>query len=111
MSSVVSRSAAAVSAPTVATTASYDTFSSCSPSSALVAGVKIGSSHPGPPPPPAPRDLGRYVGGQDVVRYAEHLEPPQAHRGEHLALVRDRCLQDPVERALPVAGDHQQITG
>ena len=40
---VRSRSAAAASAPTSATTASYETFSSCSPSAALVAGVKIGS--------------------------------------------------------------------
>jgi hypothetical protein len=59
----------------------------------------------------APGDLGRDVGRDDVVRHAELLEPPQAHRGEHLALVRDRRLEDPVERADPVAGDHQQLPG
>ncbi len=37
------RSSAATSSPTVTTTASKSTFSSCSPRSALVAGVKIGS--------------------------------------------------------------------
>ena len=43
----------ATSAPTVSTTTSYDTFSSCSPSAALVAGVKIGSSSRDPSCSPA----------------------------------------------------------
>jgi len=50
---VSSRKLAAVSAPTVATTASYDTFSSWSPRSPFAAGVKIGSGSRLPSSSPA----------------------------------------------------------
>ena len=72
--SVSSRSDAAVSAPTVSTTVSNGTFSSCSPSSALVAGVKIGSGSREPSTSPAGSAMPvtepdtRYSASPDPVR-------------------------------------------
>ena len=48
--------------------------------------------------------------GDDVVGHqvAEPVEPPQRHRGEDAALVRDGRGQHPVVRRDPVAGHEQQ---
>ena len=134
-------------------------FSSWSPISALVAGVKIGAGSfeallqarrqharrtprrsPGTPssrcrrgsrarPPRSaaacsrltsierPRTCVALVGGDDALRIvagevvrhdvAEAREPEQRHLRQHAALARDRLAHDDVERAQPVARDHQ----
>src|SRR5262249_54559413 len=58
------------------------------------------------------RELGRhllYVGAQEVIWYAEHLEPEQRHAGQDLALVGDRRGQDPVEGADAIARDDDEL--
>src|SRR5699024_169386 len=152
--SVTSRRRAAASYPIVCATCSKVTFSSCSPTSALVAGVKIGSgswaascspsgsstpqtapvarysANPEPVRYPrathstgyissaadhrAPGHLLRHVEGDHVVghQWGELFEPPQAQRGEHRSLVRDRGGQHVVISDDAVRGDHQdQILG
>ena len=52
-------------------------------------------------------DLGRHNVVRDHV--GEPVEPPQRHRRQDAALVRDRRGQHPVVRGDPVAGDEQQL--
>jgi hypothetical protein len=56
-------------------------------------------------------DLGGHLGRHDVVGHevGELLEPPQRQLGQHRPLVRNRGLEDEVERRQPVAGHEEQL--
>jgi hypothetical protein len=82
----------------ISTARSKSMFSSCSPSSALVAGVKIGSR--------SFSDSCRPAGSPDV---AGELEPEQRHLVQDLALVGDLGRQDHVVDRDPIGGDHDQV--